>query len=222
MLSLARMGGGDAVRFLLRVALLSLIFHATSALSQDRVAEGEYRVEGVTASGAPVIKTVTRWVLYGEASGGFRLESQIDGQRAGMRVIQIEHLTDQLVPTAIGYDLYRKDQQIAGITANCDFSAGSIICTGSSGKDQAAPSAPYKPGGPFWMWIEGLSSLDVPWLLDGVVNMAHLDKGQTKIEILVVSGGTGVMIGDAINIAALETIGKPLTVIAPDKPIPWG
>jgi len=30
------------------------------------------------------------------------------------------------------------------------------------------------------------------------------------------------MIGDAVNVAALEAIKKPLTVIAPDKPTPWG
>jgi hypothetical protein len=35
------------------------------------------------------------------------------------------------------------------------------------------------------------------------------------------SGGTGVMIGDAVNIAALEKIKKPLKVVAPGKPIPW-
>jgi len=64
--------------------------------------------------------------------------------------------------------------------------------------------------------------LDIAWLFGGAVNMAHLDKGKTEIAALIVSGGSGVMIGDAVNVAALEAIKKPLTVIAPDKPTPWG
>jgi len=71
------------------------------------------------------------------------------------------------------------------------------------------------------MWVEGLFSLDIPWLFDGALNMAHPGTGKAKINTLVVSGGTGVMIGDAVNIAALEKIKKPLKVVAPGKPIPW-
>jgi hypothetical protein len=74
------------------------------------------------------------------------------------------------------------------------------------------------------MWIEGLFSLDMPWLFDGALNMAHPGAGKTKVNTLLVSGGTGVLIGDAVNVAALERVRKPgqtLKVVAPSKPIPW-
>src|SRR5207253_4065644 len=101
-------------------------------------------------------------------------------------------------------------------------STGAVICAGNSGKDQSAPSCPYKPDGPFWMWMEGLFSLDMPWLFDGTLNMAHSDTGKVTIEALIVSGGSGVMIGDAINVAKLEAIRRPgqtVTVVAPAKPL---
>lgn len=101
-----------------------------------------------------------------------------------------------------------------------------MICTGNSGTDKADPSAQYKLNDPFLMWIEGLPSFDLPWLFDGLINMAHPEKGKVRWATLVVSGGSGVMIGDAVNVGKLQAIQKneghfPLTVIAPDKPIPW-
>ncbi len=207
--------------FPLRVPLLILVFYATLTFGQEKVVEGEYWVEQAPKSGTAEAKTVTNWVVYEKSPGYFRLDSEIENQPAGMRVVQIEELTDRFVPTSIGYDLYRKDQQIPSISAICDFTSGALVCTGNSGKDQASPSTPYKPNGAFWPWMEGLGALDLPWLLAGAVNMAHWDKGTAEITTLVVSGGSGVMIGDAVNIAKLQAIGKPLTVIAPDKPIPW-
>jgi len=189
--------------------------------AQEKIAEGEYQVVAPTASAGSSGQTISRWTLLDDHSGRFRLESEVQNQRFGMRVIQIEYLDDKLVPASIGYDFYRKDDQTPSITAMCDFSTGSMTCTGRSAKDEALPNNPYKVPGAFWMWIEGLSSLDMPWLIGGGVNLAHLDKGSSSIATLIVSGGSGVMIGDAINIAALRSIGKPLTVVAPTKPIPW-
>jgi hypothetical protein len=201
--------------------LLTLGIVPALSVAQEKVAEGEYVIVAPTAPASSTGQATSRWVLLDDHSGHFRLESEIQRQRFGMRVIQIEYLDNGFVPTAIGYDFYRKDDQTPSITAMCNFSSGSMVCTGRSAKDEAAPSTPHKVPGPFWMWIEGLSSLDLPWLIDGGINLAHLDKGSGSISTLVVSGGSGVMIGDAINIAALQSIGKALTVVAPTKPIAW-
>ena len=110
-----------SLRMSLVAVSMTVAFCAALTVAQDKVAEGEYESRAVTASGASVAKMATRWVLYGKRSTGYRLESEIQKQPMGMRVVQIEELTDHLVPTAIGYDLYRKDQQKPDITALCDF-----------------------------------------------------------------------------------------------------
>lgn len=64
--------------------------------------------------------------------------------------------------------------------------------------------------------------MDMPWLFDGALNMARpAVKG--KINTLVISGGTGFMIGDAINVAALQKVTKPgqVKVVAPQSPTAW-
>jgi hypothetical protein len=210
----------------LRSFIVALLFAVAFGIpmmpGQDKVAEGQYQMQKASASGTSLTKTATRWVLFGKPTGGYQLQSEIENQPAGMRVVQSEELTDHLVPTEIGYELYRRGQPDPDITARCEFSSGAVTCTGKSGKNQAPPCPPYQTSGPFWMWMEGLGSLDIPWLLGGAVNMAHLDKGRSEITTLIVSGGSGVMIGDAVNVARLEAIKKSLTVIAPDKPIQWG
>jgi hypothetical protein len=211
------------MRTSLLVPLLALGFSGIPLYAQDKVAKGEYEIRGVSTTGAPLAQTATRWVLT-RSSSGYHLESEIQNQPAGMRIVQTEEMNERFVPVTIGYVLYRKGQKEPGITATCEFANGPIICSGMSGSDRAAPSEPYKPSGPFWLWMEGLFSLDMPWLLDGAVNMAHLDKGRANIATLTVSGGSAVMIGDAVNVARLEAVktpGQTLTVIAPNKPIPW-
>jgi hypothetical protein len=73
--------------------------------------------------------------------------------------------------------------------------------------------------------MEGLNALDLAWLLDGAVNMPQVTPGKIEISTVIVSGGSGVLIGDALNIALLQatskSLNKPLTVVAPDRPIPW-
>jgi hypothetical protein len=209
------------MKFPLHLLSLILVCNATLMLSQEKVAEGEYWVEGTAPSGAPQAIRATHWTVYEKSPGHFRLESECEKHPAGLRVVQTEDLTDRFVPTTIGYELYRKDQAIPSISATCDFASGALVCTGNAGKDQASPSAPYKPQGAFVPWIEGLSSLDLPWLMAGALNMAQWDKGRAQIETLIVSGGSGVMIGDALNMAALQSTGKPITFVGPDKPTPW-
>jgi hypothetical protein len=218
-------GASDLKSFMI-VFSLTLSCGASFAGAQEKVAEGQYQMRSVTAAGTPATKTLTRWSLFAAQSGGYHLRSEIEQQAASIRVAQIEELDNHFVPTAIGYELYRGEQkfpEIPNITARCTIS-NSVVCTGVAGNERAVPSAPYTPKGPFWMWMEGLFSLDMPWLFDGAVNMAHPGTGKAKINTLVVSGGTGVMIGDAVNVAVLERVKKPgqtLTVVAPDKPIPW-
>ena len=215
---------GAVLKTFIVVIFLTFTFCITSLIAQDKVAEGQYEIRGGTPS-APISKTATRWVLYGKSSGGYQLKSEIQGQPAGMRVLQIEDLTDHFVPTLIEYELYRSNEQTPSITASCDLSAGTVVCTGRSGHDKAIPSPPYKFSGPSWIWMEGLFSLDIPWLLDGAMNMAHTEDAKINIATLVVSGGTGFMIGDAVNIANLQAIKTPaqtLTIVAPTKPISWG
>jgi hypothetical protein len=205
--------------------VISLILSCCTSLvrAQEKVAEGQYQIQGVTSSGSPATKTVSRWTLFAAESGGYHLRSEVEQQTSSIRVAQVEELNDKLVPIAIGYELYRGEQKfpdIPNITASCAVSNG-VVCTGVAGNDHAIASARYTPSDPFWMWVEGLTSLDMPWLFDGALNMAHPGTGKAKINTLVVSGGTGVLIADAVNIAALEQIKKPLKVIAPSKPIPW-
>lgn len=206
--------------FLIAVSLM-LSCSVSLVAAQEKVAEGQYQMRGVTTT-----KPLTRWVLFAAPSGGYHLRSEIEQQAATMRVAQIEELNDQFVPTAIGYELYRGEQKfpdIPDITASCAIS-DRVVCTGVAGNERAVSSAPYTPTGPFWVWMEGLFSLDMPWLFDGALNMAHPGTGKAKFNTLVVSGGTGVLIGDAVNVAALEKVkkaGQTLTVVAPSKPIPW-
>jgi TonB family protein len=200
--------------------LFLLIVCVMTARAQNQVAEGEYEIHGVSSAGAPISKTATRWVLTSTGSDSYHLASEIQSQPSGMRVVQVEELTGRLVPTSIGYELYRNEQTKPDITAKCELS-GSIVCSGASGADQAAVSEPYKVNGPFWLWVEGLYSLDMQWLLGGAVSMANLANGKTEVATLDVLGGSAVMIGDAVNVAKLKGINKPLTVIAPNKPIVW-
>lgn len=195
-----------------------------AGFAQERVAEGEYQLQGASEGGASQVKTATRWVLTSGKSGAYHLESEIQNQPAGTRVVQVEELNDHLAPVAIGYELYRNNEQQPGITVRCELSAGSMTCGGLFEGKQVTPSAPYKLERSFWLWMEGLFALDMPWLLDGTVNMAQLQNGSARVPTVTVSGGTAVLIGDALNVARLKAIKGPdqkLTVIAPDKPVEW-
>jgi hypothetical protein len=221
-------GSANLSRIAMKVAFalifLSLCLTGSAMPSQEKIAEGEYQMTGKSTSGDPTTKTLTRWVLVSRSSGGgYHLESEIQGQPAGIRIVQTEELDSRYVPVAIGYELYRGQQKVPDLTADCDLS-GAIVCTGVSGADRADASTPYKLNQPFWLWMDGVSSIDVAWLLGGAVNMANLKTGKSNIATLSVFGGTAVMLADAVNIASLEALkmpGRTLTVVAPEKPIPW-
>jgi TonB family protein len=194
-----------------------------TACAQNKVAEGEYEIHRASSTGAPLTKTATRWVLTSISSGGYHLESEIQNQPAGVRVVQREELDELFVPLAIGYALYRKSEKEPSISVMCDV-AKAVTCSGTSGSDRAANSVPYQPDRPFWLWMDNVYSLDMQWLLGGAVNMAHLETGKTRVATVAVFGGTAVMLGDAVNVAALEAVkapGQTLGVVAPTKPIGW-
>jgi hypothetical protein len=200
--------------------LLFILLWTPSSHAQQTIAQGEYEVPGKSFSIVPTTKTRTRWVLTSKSSGGgYRLQSEIQTQSPNIRIVQSEELDSRYVPVAIGYELYRGQDKVPSLTANCDLSHG-VVCTGVSGADRAVESDPYKPAGPFWLWMEGVPS-DLAWLLGGAINMANLKTGKTDVATVSVFGGTGVMIGDGVNLAALETLKRPITTFAPDKPIGW-
>jgi hypothetical protein len=207
------------------VSTLAFVFVALPALAQDKakVAEGEYQMQSKSRSGVPHTKTVTRWVLTAKGTSGYHLESEIQVKPSGTRVLQVEDLDEQFAPTMIGYELYSEGQQKPEITLTCELANRTVVCHGKSGEDPAEISQPFKTSGPYWLWIEGLFLVDMPWLLDGAVNMAHLESGKVNIATITVSDGSGES-GDAVNVAkpekAIQPNQKP-TVIAPDKPIPW-
>jgi hypothetical protein len=191
-----------------------LVLVALPALAQDKakvkVAEGEYQMHSKSRSGVPRVETVTRWVLTAKGTSGYHLESEIRVKPSGMRVLQVEDLDEQFAPTMIGYEFYSEGEQKPEITATCEFANRTIVCRGKSGEDQAEVSQPFQTSGPFWLWMEGLFLVDLPWLLDGAVNMAQLESGKVNIATITVSDGSGVS-RDAVNVA------KPEKVIKPDQ-----
>jgi hypothetical protein len=212
------------MRVCLRTAFLMLGLCRVPLIAQDKVAEGDYVMQRAADKGISQAKTLTRWVLYGKGGSGYHLNSEVENQPGGLRVVQVEELDPHFGPTAIGYELYRKDNNKPGITVKCQFSGAAITCGGEFEGKQIGPSKPYKESAPFWLWMEGLFALDMPWLLDGTVNMAHLKEGRVKVPTVSVLGGTAVLIGDAVNVAKLKEVqglNQKLTVFAPDKPTEW-
>jgi len=174
-------------------------------------------------AGSPRVRAASKWVLY-RSSGGYKLESEIDNHAAGLRVMQVEELTDGLVPTSLAYEFYRTGNSAPGAVSKCDIAAAAVTCRGNSEKERTATSAPYKINGPFLIRMEGKFSQDVPWLWAGALNMAHPEKGKTSIKTLVVTGGTTVLINDLVGLAALEKLKQPgqsVTEVVPGAPVPW-
>ncbi|HEY6306498.1 MAG TPA: hypothetical protein VI488_08605 [Candidatus Angelobacter sp.] len=175
------------MRTCLFAALLGCGLYGIPAPAQDKVAEGEYLMRWVSDKGTPETKTTTRWVLTTASSSRYHLESEVLDRSDGMRVVQSEELNKQMAPTAIGYDFYQQDDKAAG-NVRCKFVGGSITCTAysDSGRD-ADSSKPFKHRGPFWLSLVGLFTVDLDWLMDGAVNMAHLEKGRkTSITTMTV------------------------------------
>jgi len=150
--------------------------------AQDRVAEGEYQ----TSPGSPNTKIATRWVLYSKGSSGYHLVSEIQGMPSGRRFLQIEDLDVHFVPVSLGYEAYTGDNTSPIAVGKCRFVSGTIACSGMSAEQGSSTCQTYKYTGSFWLSIEGLFTLDLPWLLGGAVDMA-LSQGDASITTIVTS-----------------------------------
>jgi hypothetical protein len=200
-------------------ALLALLINTTPLAAQQQVAEGEYQVKSSKAR-----PRSDHWVLTTKPSGGYLLRSEIQSPAEEMRVIQSEELSDQLVPTSIGYELYLKKHTEPDVSMNCGFAANAITCDGKSEKGRAKRSKPFKYEGPFLLAVRDLSCFDFSWLLAGALNMAHLTSGKTPLRTIRVTGGAALELTDDINIASLQAVMTPnqkFTAIRPEHYTAW-
>ena len=165
--------------------------------AQDKVAEGEYEGRAVVDTGPPSGRTSSRWTLHSTRSGGYLLRSEIIGPPDLQgKFVQVEELNEKLVPMAIGYEVYLKNQKQAFATMKCDFAADSIMCRGHSEKDIEGAKGTFvckshKHVGPFWFWVENFFVFDFPWLTSGAVNMANLKNGKVPLSVVAFEGGRG-------------------------------
>ena len=194
------------------------------ALAQKKVAEGEYAMRSTSSTGTSPGKTTTRWVLYSKRQAGYRLESEILNLPAGLRVVQTEELDEKLVPTAVGFEGYSKDQKQPSVVFNCKVAGDSISCSGQVAGKRAVVSRPYEHKGPFWLWPDGLFAIDMPWLMGGAANMARHENQKLPINTLTAYGGPAWVLGDAVNVAKLEAVrapGQKLEVHGADPEAAW-
>jgi hypothetical protein len=157
-------------------------------------------------------------------SSGYLLQSAIENSDWGTRVVQIEELTSEFVPTSIGFDLFLQKHAEPSVSLRCTFSGKSIVCAGKSEKGPAAPSDPYPYQGAVLFSVSELQQFDFPWLIGGTINMAHLAKGQAPIRTVRIFGGTALELTDDINVAALQSVKGPnqkLEIFRPEQYVPW-
>jgi hypothetical protein len=209
------------MKFALRTfyALLSLALFAVPLSAQEKVAEGEY-----TLSPAHTVTAQRHWVLLALPSGRYLLRSEIQDLKAGIRVLQLEELNGDFVPSSIGYELYLKDQAEPTVIVNCAFSHNSILCDGKSDKGTAERSKPYPYKGPVLFSVLDLLRFDFAWLMCGALNMAHLDSGKIPLRTVHLTGGAALELTDDINIAALKAVMTPnqeFTAIRPEGYTEW-
>lgn len=155
--------------------VFSLVFAScgtATTWAQEKVAEGVYRSLSASRSGGPAAVADSRWVLYSTRSGGYRLESEIQGMPEGRRLVQLEELDKRFIPQTVGYRTFIDNQKEAAGRIDCKID-GAITCSVRAGEEWAANSQPYRYKGPFWIWVENLVDVDLAWLLDGAVNMAR-------------------------------------------------
>ena len=110
--------------------------------------------------------------------------------------MQVEELNEKLVPKAIGYEVYLKNQKQAFATMKCDFAADSIMCRVRSEKDMEGAKGTFdckshKHVGPFWFWVDNFFVMDFPWLTSSAVNMASLKNGKVPLSVVTFEGGRG-------------------------------
>lgn len=207
--------------------------HALSgaALAQSKVAEGEYQMRGLSMPGSqnvnsPNTRMTSRWVLYGKSDGGFHLSSAIQNVPGGMRVVQTEDLDRQLVPTTIAFELYSKNDSNPTTTVTCGVINTQVRCAGrDSTKGTAPASAAYDAQGPFIFWLRDLAAFDLGWQMSGALNMVRSSTAKkTALKVLLVTGGSALILTDKLNIAALEAVKAPnqtVTAIVPESYTDW-
>jgi hypothetical protein len=180
-----------------KAALLACGLFGHPAVAQDKVAEGEYEGRAVVDTGPPSGRTSSRWTLHSTRSGGYLLRSEIIGPPDLQgKFVQVEELNEKLVPMAIGYEVYLKNQKQAFATMKCDVAVDYVMCCGHSEKDIEGAKGTFvckshRHVGPFWFWVENLFVFDFPWLTSGAVNMANLKNGKIPLSVVTFEGGRG-------------------------------
>jgi hypothetical protein len=170
------------------VVLVGVTSSGTTDLALRKAAQGEYEFHDTPKAGTVTVKVSSRWALYNKNSSGYRLDSEIlmPDER---RVVQHEELDDRLVPVQLGYEFYLKGQKRPGMVLKCDFAGGAITCRAETSGARSIVSKPYEISGPFWLWLNNMTTVDMAWLFDGAVNMVPQSKTSASIATIVVSGG---------------------------------
>ena len=197
-----------------------------TALAQSKVAEGAYQMRDLSQPGSSDFKTSSRWALYGKADGGYHLVSEIQNVAGGMRLVQLEDLDNQLVPVAISFELYAKNETKPATHVACALVKTSVSCHGDDSAKGAAPAhAAYDVKGPFIFWLRDLAAFDLGWQMSGAVNMVHsLPAKKAALKTLLVTGGSALILTDKLNIAALEAVKGPnmtVTAVVPENYTGW-
>ena len=206
-----------ATGFLL--TLVAFVVYAAPLSAQQKIAEGEYQLLSLEAH-----SQIRHWVLTDRATGGYLLHSEIENPAEGVRVVQVEELNDQLIPSSIGYELYLKKHTKPDVSMKCNVMNDAITCSGESEKGVAKPSQPYLCKGPFLFLVQDLSRFDLAWLMAGTLNRSHLTSGNTLLRTITVSGGAALELTDEINIAAVKAAMSPnqkFTGIRPEHYTEW-
>jgi hypothetical protein len=200
------------------LVVLTMSLLGAPALAQQRIAEAEYAIQDGSSQ-----KVTTRWILFAGKSGDYELQSEIQNLPSHIRLIQVETLNEALIPTSIGYRLYAKGTEKAAVSVTCEFPAGTITCRGQSRNGPPMISKPYKYPGSFWLFLEGLSALDMPWLLDGALNRAIAQSGSLQLSTITVSGGGSNLLTATLDEAKLRAVnpGATLTVPSLDNSAEW-
>jgi len=196
--------------YLSSFAVLTMILMGASALAQQKIAEGEYAIQDGSLQ-----KVATRWILYAGKSGGYELKSEIQNLPPDILLTQVQTLNEALIPTSIGYQLDVKGTAKAAVSITCDFPENTIVCRGQSRNGPLSISKPYKYQGSFWLILEGLSALDMPWLLDGALNRAIAQNASLKFSTITVSGGGASLLGAIVDEAKLRAVNPGATLTVP-------
>ena len=205
----------------LAAAIFMAAVSAASLSAQQKAAEGEYTISG---TGFRSARVTHRWTLYGDASGGYRLESEVQNLPGRLRIVEKEQLNAQLAPASVTYEMYDKAAGKIEAVLGCSLGAEAVWCSGGSGKEPAPASEPFKTEGPVWLVVADFGAVDMAWNVGGALNMARAPGNKSPIKLVTVSGGAALVLSDRLNIAALEAAKRPgqsLTAVVPEQYTGW-